>query len=296
MAVDWLFPPFDPDDDGRRKTFRVRRLPLRKLIPNVITLLALCMGLTAIRMAIEGRFDLAVYAIIVAAILDSLDGRIARMLKSTSRFGAELDSLADFVNFGVAPAVLLYNWALVDLRSAGWIGVLIFSLCCALRLARFNVAMERPGPAWTANFFVGIPAPAAAIVLLLPLFVHELGLAAMRPLAPLILLYTGAVAFLMVSRVPTFSAKALGQRVPREQVMPLFVLVVLFFACLVSFPWLTLTVGSLMYLGSIPFSILRYRSLVLAGEGAGEGEAAAGPGLPAGPGGTGDEDRPAKLH
>lgn len=292
MAVDWLFPPFDPDDDEGRKEFRVRRLPLRKLIPNLITLLALCMGLTAIRMGIEGRFELAVYAIIVAAILDSLDGRVARMLKSTSRFGAELDSLADFVNFGVSPAVLMYNWALVDLRSAGWIGVLIFSLCCALRLARFNVALERPRPAWTASFFVGMPAPAGAIILLLPLFIEELGLVDLRHLTPVILLYTGAIAFLMVSRVPTFSAKALGQRVPREQVMPLFVLVVLFFACLLSFPWLTLTIGSALYLGSIPVSILRYRSLSLALAGKTEEV----PAMPAAALGENKVERPAKLH
>jgi CDP-diacylglycerol--serine O-phosphatidyltransferase len=178
------------------------------------------MGLTAIRMGIEGRFELAIAAIVAAAVLDTLDGIIARILKSTSRFGAELDSLADFVNFGVAPAVLLYNWALADTKSAGWIAVLVFSLCCALRLARFNASLNQPKPAWTVNFFVGMPAPAGAISLLLPFYIEYLGVVEMRSLAPVIMIYTGIIALLMVSQIPTFSVKAMGQRVPREFVMP----------------------------------------------------------------------------
>lgn len=292
--MNWLFPPFEPEDEASARSSRFRRIPTRLLIPNLITLLALCMGLTAIRMALEERFEWAVAAIVIAAVLDSLDGQIARLLKSTSRFGAELDSLADFVNFGVAPAVLLYNWSLVGLKSAGWIGVLAFSLCCALRLARFNVALERPRPAWTSKFFVGMPAPAGAITLLLPLYVEYLGLVELRGLSPLVLIYCGAIAFLMVSRVPTFSSKALGMRVSRDLVMPIFVLVVLFVAFLVSFPWLTLASGTIAYLGSIPVSLWRYREFALATQAKEKAEEADTAAMLRSE--AEEDDRPAKLH
>src|ERR1700677_4993419 len=135
---------------------RFRRIPVRTLAPNMVTLLALCAGLTAIRMAFEDRYVLAVAAIVFAAILDGLDGRLARFLKGTSRFGAELDSLSDFVNFGVAPALILYFWDLHDLKSAGWIAAIAFAICAELRLPRFNVMIDDPDkPAWTSNFFVG---------------------------------------------------------------------------------------------------------------------------------------------
>jgi CDP-diacylglycerol--serine O-phosphatidyltransferase len=214
--------------------------------------------LTAIRMAIEHRWDLAVAALVFAAFLDGIDGRIARLLKASSRFGAELDSLADFVNFGVAPAIIIFNWALDDLRSMGWIVVLIYAVCAALRLARFNVALERPDlPAWKKSYFVGVPAPAGAIVLLLPIYAQDLGLH-LPALTPLILLYTLAIALLMVSRVPTFSGKLIGQKIPREHVPPVFVLAALFIGCLLTYPSLTLAVGSVVYLALIPVSAYRY--------------------------------------
>ncbi|MBV8791634.1 MAG: phosphatidylcholine/phosphatidylserine synthase, partial [Pseudolabrys sp.] len=147
-----VFPPFDPTEKRRR----FKPVPVRTLVPNVITLLALCAGLTGIRMAFEGRLDLALAAIVFAALLDGIDGRVARMLKGASKFGAELDSLADFVNFGVAPALILYFWGLHDLRSVGWIAALIFAICSALRLARFNVMIDDPNkPVWAGNFFTG---------------------------------------------------------------------------------------------------------------------------------------------
>ena len=254
--MDWLFPPFDPDRQTPRRRFRT--IPIRLLVPNVVTLLAICMGLTAVRMALESRFDWAVAAIVVAALLDMLDGRIARLLKATSRFGAELDSLADFVNFGVAPAVILYIWSLHALKSVGWIGVMAFSICCVLRLARFNVAIEAEKPAWQNNYFVGMPAPAGALTLLLPLYIEQLGNIAIRGQAIPILVYCVVIAFLMVSRVPTFSGKNLGSRVPSEMVVPLFFVVVLFAAFLISFPWLTLTLGTIAFLVSIPVSATRF--------------------------------------
>lgn len=260
--MSWLFPPFEPDGDQPQGRLRFRRpIPIRMLIPNMITLLALGVGLTAIRLGIEGRFELAVVAVVAAAVLDSLDGRVARLLKSTSRFGAELDSLADFVNFGVAPAVLLYIWSLSALRSVGWIVVLAFAICVGLRLARFNVALDAPKPAWQSNFFVGMPAPASALTLLLPIYISELGIPAVRDWAPVLLVYCALIAFLTVSRIPTFSGKAMGSRVPRYLVLPLFVLAVLFVAVLVSYPWLTLTLGTVAYLVSVPISFYRYRTL-----------------------------------
>jgi CDP-diacylglycerol---serine O-phosphatidyltransferase len=251
-----LFPPFEPDrDEPKRRRFRP--IPVRTLVPNVITLLALCAGLTAVRLAIEGKLEFALAAIVLAAVLDGIDGRIARLIKGTSRFGAELDSLADFVNFGVAPALILYFWDLHELRSAGWIAALVFAICAGLRLARFNVATDDPNrPAWASNFFVGMPAPAGAITVLLPIYVNFLGAPAW---APITFLYTLLIAFLMVSRLPVFSGKRLGTRVPREMVLPVFVVVVLFVALLLSYPWIVLTLGTLVYLGCLPVGFWSYR-------------------------------------
>ena len=239
---------------------RFRRSPVRTLVPNVITLLALCAGLTAIRMAFEDRYTLALAAIVFAAILDGIDGRLARLLKGTSRFGAELDSLADFVNFGVAPALILYFWGLHDLKSAGWIAAMVFAISAGLRLARFNVMIEDPDrPAWASNFFVGVPAPAGAITVLLPIYAAFLGLPRSEFLTWLTLFYTLAIASLMVSRLPVFSGKRVGTRVPPEMLGPAAVMVVLFFALLIAYPWIILTAGTLAYLVSLPFGYLSHR-------------------------------------
>jgi CDP-diacylglycerol---serine O-phosphatidyltransferase len=258
-----MFPPFDlerPERKRRQTVFARGQVPVRVLIPSIFTLIGLCAGLTAIRMGIEHRWDLAVAALVFAAALDGIDGRVARLLKASSRFGAELDSLADFVNFGVAPAIIMFNWALEDLHSLGWIAVLVFAVCAALRLARFNVSLDAADmPAWKSNYFVGVPAPAAAIILLLPIYVQDLGLH-VPSLTPLVLIYTLAIALLMVSRVPTFSGKLIGQRIAREYVLPVFVLAALFIAVLVTYPALTLTVGSVTYLALIPLSAYRYIS------------------------------------
>lgn len=262
-----LFSPFDP---GRRRgrrprgpralRDRFRPIPVRTLVPNVITLLALCAGLTAIRFAVEGRLDIALGAIVFAAVLDGIDGRVARFLKGTSRFGAELDSLADFVNFGVAPGLILYFWDLFQLKSAGWIAAMAFAICAALRLARFNVMIDDPNrPAWAGNFFVGMPAPAGAITVLLPIYIEFLGLPKLAVVAPVTLLYTMAIAFLMVSRLPVYSGKRVGRRVPPDMVVPVLVVVVLLLALLLAYPWTVLTLGTLCYLASLPFGWLSYR-------------------------------------
>jgi len=256
-----MFPPFDPERDERKRrplVFARGQVPVRVLIPSIFTLVGLCAGLTAIRMGIESRWDLAVAALVFAAFLDGIDGRVARLLKASSRFGAELDSLADFVNFGVAPAIIMFNWALEDLRSLGWIAVLVFAVCSALRLARFNVSLDRTDlPAWKSNYFVGVPAPAGAILLLLPIYAQDLGLHLPR-LTPLVFFYTLGIALLMVSNVPTFSGKLIGQKIAREYVPPVFVAAALFMALLLTYPSLTLAVGSLTYLALIPVSAYRY--------------------------------------
>ena len=234
---------------------------MRTLAPNLVTLLALCAGLTGIRMAFENRYGLALAAIVFAAVLDGIDGRLARLLKGTSRFGAELDSLSDFVNFGVAPGLILYFWGLHDLKSAGWIAAMAFAICAGLRLARFNVMSADPDrPVWAANFFVGVPAPAGAIIVLLPIYAAFLGLPRSPFLTWLTLAYTLAIAALLVSRLPVFSGKRIGTRVPPEMVGPVIILLVLFVALLIAYPWIILTIGTLCYLASLPFGWVSYRS------------------------------------
>ena len=255
-----VFSPFEPDRPFERQRRRLRQIPVRTLLPNLITLLALCAGLTGVRLAIEGKLEWAIAAIVFAAMLDGIDGRVARMLKGTSRFGAELDSLADFFNFGVAPALFLYFWGLHDLGNVGWIAAMVFAICAGLRLARFNVMIDDPNrPAWAANFFVGMPAPAGAITVLLPIYVFFLGMPRLGFVAPVTMLYTLAIAFLMVSRLPVFSGKRVGKRVAPEMVLPVFVLVILFFALLIAYPWPVLTIGVVIYLASLPFGFIAYR-------------------------------------
>jgi CDP-diacylglycerol--serine O-phosphatidyltransferase len=249
------YSPFEiPHPTAKPRRFRL--IPVRTLLPNLITLLALCAGLTAIRLAIEEKLEWAVAAIVLAALLDGIDGRIARLLKGTSRFGAELDSLADFVNFGVAPALIVYLWDLHELKSAGWIAAMIFAICTGLRLARFNVMIDDPNrPAWAGNFFSGIPAPAGAITVLFPIYIFFLGMPRFAFIAPVTLVYTLAISFLMVSRLPVFS----GKRIAPEMVPPVFVAVVLFFALLVAYPWEVLTLGTVAYLIGLPFGWVTYR-------------------------------------
>jgi CDP-diacylglycerol--serine O-phosphatidyltransferase len=242
-----LFPPFAPDPlEPRKRVFKP--VPFRVIAPNLITLLALP-GLTAIRLAYEGRLEHAVIAIIVAALLDGVDGRVARLLKGTSRFGAELDSLADFVNFGVAPALILYGFVLHHLKALGWVVALVFAIATGLRLARFNVMLDDPDrPEWKKNFFLGIPAPAGAMASLLPLYIYFLGVPVGAAVAPVALVYVLSVALLMVSTIPTFSGKTWGKRVPRHWVLPIFVVTVAAFGLFVSFPFEILALATVAYL------------------------------------------------
>jgi CDP-diacylglycerol--serine O-phosphatidyltransferase len=249
--------PSDPNSTEFRRR-RFRPIPVRMLVPNMITLLAICAGLTAIRLSTEGRMELAVAAIVFAAILDGIDGRVARLIKGQSKFGAELDSLADFVNFGVAPGLILYFWQLHLLGNGGWIACMVFAISGGLRLARFNATMDDPDkPAFAANFFTGMPAPLGALTVMLPIYLGFLGM----PMPPAVLttVYTLLVGFLMVSRLPVFSGKAVNMRVPRELVLPVFVGVVLFIALLIGYPWHILSALSIMYLLSLPLGWKSYR-------------------------------------
>ena len=249
--------PVDPKYPELRRR-RFRPIPIRMLVPNFITLLAICAGLTAIRLSTEGRVELAVGAIVFAAFLDGVGGRVARMIKGQSKFGAELDSLADFVNFGVAPGLILYFWQLHELNNGGWIAAMVFAISGGLRLARFNATMDDPNkPAFAANFFTGVPAPAGAILVLLPIYLAFLGLP--RSPATLTALYTLLIAFLMVSRLPVFSGKTTRLRVPPEMVLPVFVSVIFFIALLIGYPWHILSACTVLYLASLPLGWRSYR-------------------------------------
>jgi CDP-diacylglycerol---serine O-phosphatidyltransferase len=282
----------------RRRRFR--QIPVRMLVPNVITLLAICAGLTAIRLSTEGRMELAVAAIVFAAALDGIDGRVARLMKGQSKFGAELDSLADFVNFGVAPGLILYFWQLHELGNGGWIAAMVFAISGGLRLARFNASIDDPNkPAFAANYFTGVPAPAGAITVLLPVYLAFLGVTS--PPATLTALYTLLIAFLMVSRLPVFSGKTLRMRVPPEMLLPVIVSVVLFIALLVSYPWQIISAGSVVYLISLPWGWKTYRDHARAAEAqeVAPAEASASPTPPPSYPGVTDADqdhRPTRLN
>jgi len=237
----------------QRMRRRLSHFSVNRLIPNVLTLLALCAGMTAIRFAIGGDFEAACYAIIAAGIFDGLDGRMARLLKATSRFGAELDSLSDFISFGVAPAAVLYLWTMAQLHSVGWAIVLFFAVCCALRLARFNTQLGAEPPPYAAGFFTGAPAPAGAALLLLPMFVSfEWGdWIARSPYLNAV--WISGAALLMVSTVPTVSLKRI--RIPPHLVMPSLLGVGVLAGFFMTAPWPTLTFVGALYIASIPLTI-----------------------------------------
>jgi len=248
----------------RRKTRRLRRIPrlkgqnVSKLLPNMITVGATCAGLTGVKFALEGRWEHAVIAIIVAGVLDALDGRMARLLKSASDFGAELDSLSDFVAFGVSPAFILYFWTLQSLGRVGWIVALFLAICCGLRLARCNPNIGKLPP-YAFNYFTGVPAPAGAGLALLPMiatFAYDLPI--LREPVP-VAVWSAVVAVLMVSRVPTFSIKKV--KVPHAAIVPVLAAVALLAAGLAAAPWLTLTSVGIIYIISFGASVMTYRRL-----------------------------------
>lgn len=238
---------------------RIREIPMRMVLPNLVTVLAICAGLSGIRFAFENRFEPAVVMVLLAAFLDGIDGRLARMLKATSKFGAQMDSLADIVNFGVAPALVLYAFLLDRAGSPGWIAALLFTIACGMRLARFNVlAEDNDQPAWQTEYFVGVPAPAGAVLVMLPLYLYflRLGLEPTRTAAFVATGFTVLIAFLLVSRLPVYSGKSV--KVPGDKVLPVILAVVLYILLLMAYPWYTLTASVGAYLLFLPFSVRAY--------------------------------------
>lgn len=244
------------------KSESLKRLPISRLFPNMVTLLGLCAGLSAIRFALNDRWELAVTFIVIAAFIDGLDGRLARLLNSTSKFGAELDSLTDFVNFGVTPAIILYLWKVDELgiRGLGWALALLFIICMAIRLARFNTMSSNiKKPEWAERFFTGIPAPSGAGMSILPMIVSfQIGEGFWtRP--EFVAVYMAVIALLVVSTLPTFSGKKIHIR--HEFATLALVLAGVVFIALLIEPWITLSLMGIFYVLSFPFSIVYYMKL-----------------------------------
>jgi CDP-diacylglycerol--serine O-phosphatidyltransferase len=269
--------PANPMRNLRRR-FRPRERPrfkgpsFNRVIPNLLTMLGLCAGLTSMRFALDGRFGAAAVSIVVAGCIDGLDGRLARLLKATSRFGAEFDSLADFLCFGVAPAFVLYLWSLQAARGFGFMPCIMFAVCMALRLARFNASLDSgPHPAYTYNFFTGVPAPAGAGLALFPLFLgleaKAMGwgwLLAASQFPPFVALVLIGTSLLLVSTLPVWSFK--NFKVPAEYVLPMLLGTGLFAALLVADPWAALASAGVIYVVMLPFSARSFRRLRAAAE------------------------------
>jgi len=235
-----------------------QKFSIIQLIPNLVTIAAIMAGLTAIRFGLEGNFERAVKLILLAAILDGIDGSLARMLKSESKVGAELDSLADFLNFGVAPPLIMYFWALQDTKGLGWIAALVFAVASVLRLARFNVSAKSDDDTDTQGYFVGVPSPAGALLVMMPMFLtfavdngHFL-----PPLA--ISAYVALIGLTLISRIPTWSFKAL--HISREYAKYLLIGLVFVGGAVLTFPWITLFTLGLAYIGVVTWCILTRRA------------------------------------
>lgn len=245
----------DPDRD---------QVPFLLLLPNLVTLAGMCLGLTSIRYAMDERFSFAVMLILLSALMDGLDGLIARRLSATSNFGAELDSLSDFLCFGVAPGILVYQYHLAAIGSLGWIFVLIFAAATCLRLARFNVMRGTAVPSEEdpsdKTHFVGVPAPAGALLALLPLFATQAGLLSADMPALVMAVWLGLVALLMVSRLKTLSPKAL--RIPRAMVAVMMFALVIGMGLIFTRPWTLLVVVDLAYLALLVHGLIKARGRI----------------------------------
>ncbi len=247
----------EDDDDDEHSPRLPRGLTLRALIPNAITSAALCCGLTGIRFAIDGHWDKSVLAVILAGMLDGIDGRIARLLKAQSRFGAELDSLSDSISFGVAPALILFLWSLKQVPRLGWFAALAFAICCALRLARFNARIDMiDQPHKSAGFMTGVPAPVGAGLAFLPLYLWIASGNDVFRQPGLVGAWLVVIAFLMISSVATMGWNAMR---PRKRIrLELIALIGLVFAALLTETWWTLVAICVLYIGTLPIGFARY--------------------------------------
>jgi CDP-diacylglycerol--serine O-phosphatidyltransferase len=229
----------------------------RYVIPSIISILGLCVGISSIKFALNSQFDYAVIAITIASIIDTIDGRIARLIKGTSKFGAELDSLIDFINFGVAPAITVYIWILKDLGNVGWLLVLFHSVACCLRLARFNLGSKTNNEKWRENFFTGVPSPAGAGILLLPLILSLSDFSSNFDYKKLAIIFIIASTFLMISKIPTYSLK--GIKVSKPFLIFLLLLIAVYFGSLINYPFNTLLATGFLYLSLIPISFVHFK-------------------------------------
>ena len=248
--------------DSVVKSKNTTRLPISRLFPNVITIMAICFGFTSIRYALNQQWEIAVAFIIIAGFLDVVDGRLARLLKATSNFGAQLDSLADFVNFGISPAIVLYLWELHNIpnKGFGWALALSFAVCSAIRLARFNSDLADPDrPAWKEGFFTGVPAPMGAYLAIMPIILsfETKILDYIHPTA--IGIYLVLIGILMASRLPTFATKKLV--IQREYISLILVVAGLLIGAIIIEPWIVLSILGIAYIFTFPLSLHAFRKL-----------------------------------
>ena len=250
-----------------KKNFKIvpEKRSARVILPNMLTLIGVCIGLTSIRFALDGRYEFAIIAIIIAAVIDGLDGRIARLIKGTSKVGKELDSLTDMISFGVAPAFIMYFWKLNELGRFGWLVCLIYVICVALRLARFNINTGGE-PSWRDNFFEGVPSPAGGILVLTPLIFSmsniELFKLDYKIIVPIFFIITS---FLLISKFPTYSFKKIV--IQRKATIFLLFGIILFFGLLLIYPFNVISLSALIYLAVLPISFFHYQKFKKQNEG-----------------------------
>ena len=231
----------------------------RMILPNMLTLIGVCIGLTSIRFALSGEFHLAIIAIVIAAVIDGLDGRIARLIRGTSKVGKELDSLTDMISFGVAPAFIMYFWKLNTLGRFGWLLCLIYVICVALRLARFNINSNLE-PSWRDNFFEGVPSPAGGILVLTPLIVSLSGFDYFQINYDIVVpIFFIGVSFLLISKFPSYSFKKIV--IQRKTTIFLLFGIVLFFGLLLIYPFIVISISAIIYLFLLPISFFHYQKL-----------------------------------
>lgn len=252
----------------RKKKIKIHNLHISRLFPNLVTIAGLCIGLSSIRFALQERWELAATFLIIAALLDGVDGKLARLFKATSNFGAQLDSLSDFINFGFAPALVIYLWQTQEIKGFGWAVLLFFVICAAIRLARFNTSLDDDEkPEWSDKFFVGIPAPAGAMLLISPMvfsfwlrdsgFFYDENMLVFKP--AFLCIFMAIIGILMASRIPTFSIKKVTFR--SEYTSIILIAGSLYAAVLLVETWLTVTISSLLYMLHIPFSVASFYHL-----------------------------------
>ena len=249
-------PQGGPQKEDKQQRRRLRMSP-RRMLPAILTLLAMSLGFTSLIWAKAGDYEAALILIVVAAVLDGLDGRVARLVKGDSRFGAELDSFADFLNFGVAPAFIMWLWGFQAMGNLGVVMAFFFAMCCALRLARFNASLTEDDDALNDRYFSGVPAPAGGLLVMTPILLNVV-VPGSKEFAGLTVLFMVGVSLLMVSKVPTFSLKAVKLRIPRRNFVPILLATVVSGMMIFNFPRAALLIAAVVYIGSLPISAVRY--------------------------------------